>query len=1692
VTDTAADITRADDPIDLPELLSELDALGVQLWSEEGRLQFRAPQGVLTEERRDLLRRHRDAVLAFLDAEEAAGALVEHPDDAHEPFPLTDVQAAYLVGRTDALDYGGIACHGYLEVALGDVEPERVAAAWTRLVRRHAMLRAVVDPSGLTQVRPDVPGVEVPVTDVRGAGRQAAEAATAANRERLGNVTYDPATGPLHALHVTRGDGPDGAESMLHLSVDLLCADFASVQLLLGELGLLLRGAPLPPLDITFRDYVLAERRLRDTRRYRRDRTWWLDRVDDLPPRPDLPLAATARRTGAARFRRLQRRLPERKWAAVRAGAARAGLTTSAVVLAAYAEVIGRWSATPAFTLNLPLQNRLALHEQVCGLVGDFTSVSLLVVDTSRPTAFTERARELSDQLLADLDHRLFSGVEVMREIGRRRGRDAALMPVVFTGVLASAGGGAGEIRAGVSQTPQVWIDCQAVDSSGDVASSGGLLLSWDVREGVFPHGLVEDAFGAFVDVLGRLAADPETWDHPAPVDLPDTQRERRRRVNATAGAKPDGLLHDPWLDAARRHPDSPAVIATDGELSHGELLRRACAVAGRLHGLGPGELVGVCMDKGVDQVVAVLGVALAGGAYLPLDPAHPEARRTRIVADAGLRTMLTREDVAGIPAPASVPPAPASSPDDLAYVIYTSGSTGAPKGVMITHRAARTTVDDITARFGVTAADRVLGVAQLGFDLSVYDLFGVLGAGGTLVLPDPTRRSDSAHWAQLLARHGITLWNSVPAQAQMLADHLAATGASAASLRHVLLSGDWIPVTLPAHLRSVLPGPDGNGAVLTSLGGATEAAIWSISHPIGDVPAGARSILYGRPLTNQTFTVLDHGLRDRPDYVPGELYIGGDGLAAGYLGDPVLTAARFVTDPGTGQRLYRTGDLGRYLPSGDIEFLGRTDDQVKIRGHRIELAEVDAALGAHPTVGSHAVIVVGEGLHRRIAAFVTPVPIAEDPGDTRRAADGSALAAAARGADPVAAVSRAEVEGFTRALDQAELTSALAALRAAGLFQDPSHAHTSDEVVHRAAVADRHHGLVRRWLDVLVREGLLVRDGEILTATTFPTATDRDRAWEAVRESRTDALSAPEVVEYLQEHAVRMGELLRGELDPVGLLFPAGRTDLARAVYAGNLIARYMNEVAAGVIAAEAGDRTEPLRVLEVGGGVGATTEAVLDALAGRPVEYLFTDVSLFFLTHARDRFPTVRTALVDIDTPLDPAIVPDSGFDVVVAGGVLNNARDIGDTLRRLRRALAPGGLLVITEPTREHYEVMGSQAFMMAPVQDTRARTGRTFLELAEWLAELSAAEFSPVGALPDPEGAGAALAPLGQHVVVARATAAAPPPDPRAVRTHLAELLPDYMVPTTIDVLAALPVTGNSKVDRAALAAIATQRAPGEGADAPGHVDGEDAPRDELEATIGRVLAEVVERDAVPRNADLFQIGFDSLLLAQVAGRLIEELDTGVELHFDALLRQLLAAPTLAEFAAFLRGGSDGAAAAPDETGDLLVALGGADSGTATVVVAERADLGPRLTERLGTTGPLVALVVRDGPLARWVADATGALRERGSARLRVIGHGAAAGHGLELATALVEDGVDVDSLTLIDPEPRPDLAELSPYTGALTVLTGHGRAAHADAWRSAVLGDVTVAELDAAGLADLSALSDADTERITAVVAPTTP
>jgi pyochelin synthetase len=926
---------------------------------------------------------------------------VATPDAAHrhEPFPLTELQEAYWVGRSAGIALGNLACFVYFETEATDLDLPDLSKALGRLIERHDMLRMVVLREGQQQILPTVPPYEIAVRDLRGAAD--VDTQLLRIREELSHQVLPTERWPLFSISATRV-----AERIwrLHVGFDTLIGDAWGLRLALSELSRLYQDpqTQLPPLTLSFRDYVLAEVADRQNDAYARALSYWQQRLPTLSAAPALPLARPAEELTRPRFVRRRFGLPQELWERLRAHAGQHGLTPTQAVLAVYAEVLGRCSTSQRFTLNIPLFNRLPLHPEVNQILGEFASFTLLEVDRTERLPFCERASRLKAQLMLALDHSRVHGVRLLRELSRLRGSGRReLMPVVFTSILSLEGlqppsfseRSFGEILFEITQTPQVWLDLQVFEERG------ALRVQLDAVEDLFPDGLLDAMNDALAQLLTALAQDAGAWERetfeivPVPPITPELP----------SAAHLD-LAHQGLRAQMEQRAAAPAVITPLRELSFRELGAAALHVAAALRdrGVTPGSPVAIAMDKGWEQVAAVLGVLLAGAAYVPIDPQSPVDRQHRILAQIGAAQILTQPHLgaqaAWPPGVAAItlteealrtPPAELTAAEsvlpnsatgrDLAYVLFTSGSTGAPKGAMIEHRGVAQAIAATNERFNIGPADRVLGLTALHHDMSVYDLLGITAAGGAVVLPFPDDVRDPARWIELIQQHGVTVWNSVPAFMEMLLEYAAGRpGLTLPSLRLVLLGGDFIAVDLPERLRRVAP-----SARLVSVGGPTETTLWNIWYEVERADPAWKSIPYGRPLPGVRYLVLNENLEPCPVGVPGELCCAGVGLARGYWGDPALTAERFLSRPASGERIYRTGDLGRLLPDGDLEILGRTDFQVKILGHRVETGEVEAALLRHPAL--RAAVVVGHGPpgRQRLAAYVVPrdssAPLAEE-----------------------------------------------------------------------------------------------------------------------------------------------------------------------------------------------------------------------------------------------------------------------------------------------------------------------------------------------------------------------------------------------------------------------------------------------------------------------------------------------------------------------------------------------------------------------------------------------------------------------------------------------------------------------------------------------------------------------------------------
>lgn len=904
----------------------------------------------------------------------------EHRDD---PFELTEIQKAYLVGRDDIYEISGVATHGYYEYRI-NLDLRRLEDAINRIIAAQPMLRMVIDEEGMQRFLPPEKTIySIPVTDARGKTEAESKYLIWQIRERTKQEMREVSDWPLFSLQAVR---TSDEESCLIFSVDLLCMDAASV----GLFKTFVMNAYTHPeesikeAEFSFRDFVQNLKLLYSPQRMEQDRKFWMERIADFPPAPALRQRMSASDIEQPHFIRLSERILPGDWEALAARARTMRVSPSAVLLTLYGECLAFWSGQERTGINVTVFNKYPMHPDLDRILGDFTSTMLLAI-TGMKGSFEENVHRVQQELISGLEHRAYSGMAVGRDLKRQMNlRNQNVMPYVFTSTLGSQIEELdfGEEIYSVSQTSQVYLDCQIMKSGKDIS------VTWDCVEELFDPQMMKMVFDSFTDSIRHFMKEenPE-----AAFSLSEKEKQLLQSYNDTFYKLPKKTLIGAFRDTVKTYPEKAAVKDGTGSYTFRELDQISSRVAGALRSLGikTGDFVALMGDRRRETIALLLGILKTGAAYVPVDRGHPQERINEIIRKSEAKLLIDfrwMESCTDLSEPISVLKSESGhdqkeTPDSdgypgcgskgAAYVIFTSGSTGKPKGVLISMDAVMNTIYDINRRFHVTADDVILGLSAMNFDLSVYDVFGAMTTGATIVMAEDIYDTEGIY--HLAQKEKVTIWNSVPALMQMLVIYQEEEyRAPLLEIRLIMLSGDWIPLSLPEKIRQYEP-----NANLYSLGGATEASIWSIYYPVTEVRPEWKSIPYGMPLANQTFFVLNGNRVECPVGVEGDLWIGGTGVAAGYLNDPDKTGEAFVRDSRFG-RIYKTGDRGRMTEEGYIEFLGRKDGQVKIRGHRIELGEIEHVISE--VSGCNEVVADVVELHaaRHIYAFAVGLRMAQ------------------------------------------------------------------------------------------------------------------------------------------------------------------------------------------------------------------------------------------------------------------------------------------------------------------------------------------------------------------------------------------------------------------------------------------------------------------------------------------------------------------------------------------------------------------------------------------------------------------------------------------------------------------------------------------------------------------------------------------
>jgi amino acid adenylation domain-containing protein len=872
----------------------------------------------------------------------------------------------------------------------GPVDARALERALGEIVRRHESLRTVFAEANGAPVQVIAPfgGFALPLEDLSGLGE--ADRAAAAMR-RAGEEAarpFDLAAGPLFRAALLR---LGAEEHVLLLSVHHVVSDGWSMGVLFRELSALYAAyreggeSPLPELPVQYADYAVWQREQLQGEVLDRQLAYWRERLAGAPKLLELPTDRP--RPPAQTFRGAYERieLPGALLERLQALGRSEGATLYMTLLGAFQVLLSKYSGSEDVVVGSPIAGRT--RKEVEELIGLFVNTLVLRTDLSGDPSFRETLRRVREATLGAYEHQEVPFEKLVAELQPERSLShSPLFQVLFTLQDAEGGGGAlpGLNVSGVGAE----LGSAKFDLSLTLAATAhGLRGALNYSTDLFERGTVGRMLGHLRRVLEQVAENADVRLSELEL-LGDTERALVLRAwNRTAAEYPAGrCIHEQFQAQAARTPDAVAVVFEDASLTYAELNARANRLAHHLrgHGVGPEVRVGICLERGLEMIVSLLAVLKAGGAYVPLDPGLPAERLAYMLEDSAVPLVLVQAALRGtVPARQGVEvlavdalaerlaaepaenPAGGAGPDSLGYVIYTSGSTGRPKGVMNQHGGVVNLLWSMRGTVAMAPGDRLLAITTLAFDISVLELFLPLLSGARVEILDRSTASDPALLRTAVGAGVGTVLQATPATWRLLLD---AGWEGAQSLR-ALSGGEALPAELAARLRERV-------GALWNVYGPTETTIWSTAQPLGAGPHGGRGhVSIGAPVANTRVYVLDRHLSPVPAGVPGELYIGGAGVARGYLGRPGLSAEKFVPDPFAaepGARLYRTGDLARWRPDGTLEFLGRNDHQVKVRGFRIELGEIEAVLRQAPGVADCAVVAredeTGDG---RLVAYV-------------------------------------------------------------------------------------------------------------------------------------------------------------------------------------------------------------------------------------------------------------------------------------------------------------------------------------------------------------------------------------------------------------------------------------------------------------------------------------------------------------------------------------------------------------------------------------------------------------------------------------------------------------------------------------------------------------------------------------------------
>lgn len=1347
-------------------------------------------------------------------------------------FPLTDVQYSYLIGRENDQILGGVGCHAYLEIDGENIEEDRLKDAWNKLQYRHPMLRVKFTKDG-QQVILDKPySEEIEVFDLSGLNKEMLHSKLIEIREQKSHRKLNVNEGQVAGVALVKFADE---KSKIIFDVDLLVSDVMSMSIMIKELAELYSGVELDKLDAyTFKDYM--QNSIRESIN-EVDKEFWEQKINSFEiERPNLPLKKQPEQIKETKFTRRKKIIKKDEWETIKNIAASYQSTPSMVLLTAYALILERWCNQNKFFINIPLFNRDLENENLKDMVADFTNILLVEHETVDDARFLDTLKRINKTFLENVSHSSYSGVQVQRDISKNQGTSMNIAPVVFACNIdypletKISRNNLGKVSYMISQTPGVWLDFQTYIIDGD------LILCWDAVDELFPKNLLDDMMDSLYELIISLTH-KMNWEKKVDV-LPESQKYiRKKDVDEILPLQyPNETLYDGFLKNVKLNPDKIAIIdsETKEQVTYHKLYQNSLKIADYLNknGVEKGDYVGITLPRSSRQIYAIFGILFSGAVYVSIGITQPNDRRNKIYNQIGIKHIISDEktvtdcrlskneikiidlDIAmanksELEQPVNI------SPYDSAYIIMTSGTTGIPKGVEIMHTSAINTCIDINKKYKINDEDTILMVSAIDFDLSVYDIFGILHAGGTVVTTSEYNYRNPDEWLNLVDKYNVTIWDSVPILFDMIVT-MAEGKNRKLPFRIVMLSGDWIAINLPERFYCISENVD---SVIVAMGGATEASIWSnyINVP-KIIPKDWISIPYGRPLKNQVYRVVDEFGRICPNYVNGELLIGGVGIAKCYHGDEELTRKKYFEKDEL--KWYRTGDNGKIWRDGTIEFLGRRDTQVKVRGHRIELGEIENALISFDDIKKAIALIIKDGNVNKLIGFTELIDYKEN-------------SSVSLGSDFEKLIEKYKKQDdeYTNFIDESNFKVnrvIFNVMQKCGVFSNDSYV-TLEDIINKINPIDSLKNTLLSWIHNLCEEGLIKKND------------NNNYCINKLGYSNEEHYKKKDIKlnEYLQVLENYLLEIIQGKINPIEFFY-SNHSELS-PINLSKLLPWYEDvmECIFRYIAIDIGNNHKETIILDYDSRDNLLSQRI-NRISNRCV-HLYFDKSLNIINEVSGDC-TNNNDFESLENKLD----------YIVAFNSIHRETNIKELMKKLKKLLNDNGKLIVVEP-KERIKIQD----ITTSILNNFAGYDDNIFNDYEWNSifcdiNLNCTKQISIG------GSIIYILEKGiKHV------------DTETIKVKMRNMVPAYMVPDDIVFLKNMPQNKNGKVDRNKLEEIYKSK------ETYGHISNTTLNGREIES-LKNIWKEIFGYDT-SYGTNFYSNGGDSLIATKLAAKIEEKFE-----------------------------------------------------------------------------------------------------------------------------------------------------------------------------------------------------------------------